>query len=86
MEYKVLVNISVPEIEKNYEMYIPINKTISQESVLINRLINNISYETFPIKNSILIYNKTTSQLYPPELIIRNSDIRNGTQLVIQIN
>ena len=29
MEYKVLIKLYVPEIEKTYDMYIPINKTIS---------------------------------------------------------
>ena len=86
MEYKILINLYVPEIEKNYEMYIPINKTISQVSLLINRLINTITGGIYPIKNNISIYNRKTSILYPKDLVIRNSDIRNGTELVIQIN
>ena len=72
MEYKVLVKIIVPEIEKNYEMYIPINKTISQISVLINRLINNVSFGTFPIKNNI-----SASIIHPPLLIFNPSSIKN---------
>ena len=42
MDYKVLVNIFVPETEQVFEMYIPINKTVSQVLILAIKLINNI--------------------------------------------
>lgn len=81
--YKVLIKLYVPEIEETYEIYIPINKTISQVLLLINRLINNITNGIYPIKESISIYNRKTSKLYQPEEIIRNTDIENGTELVL---
>lgn len=84
MEYKVLVNLYVPEIEKNYEIYLPINKTISQVSLLINKLINTMTGGVYPIKNNLTIYNRKTSKLYKKEEVIRNTDIRNGTELVIE--
>ena len=36
MEYKVLIRIYVPEIEENYEIYIPINKTVYQTITTFN--------------------------------------------------
>ena len=83
MEYKVLIKLYVPEIEKNYEMYIPINKTVSQVNTLINRLINNITNGVYPIKNKVYLYNRKTSELYSDSIAIRNTDIRNGTELVL---
>ena len=46
MEYKVLIRLYIPEIEQNYEIYIPINKTISQVLVMLNKLVTNISVKT----------------------------------------
>ena len=83
MEYKVLIKLYVPEIEKNYEMYIPINKTVSQVNTLINRLIKNITNGVYPIKNKVYLYNRKTSELYSDSIAIRNTDIRNGTELVL---
>lgn len=83
MEYKVLIKLYVPEIEKTYDMYIPINKTISEVLILLNRLINNSTNGVYPIKNNIYLANRKQMNIYPNELLIRNTDIRNGTELVL---
>lgn len=83
MEYKVLVKLYVPEIEQSYDMYIPVNKTVSHVILLLNRAINSESSEIYPLKNSLRLINKRTYTIYKFEDIIRNTDIRNGTQLVL---
>lgn len=84
MEYKVLIRLYVPEIEQNYEVYIPINKTISQVLVLLNKLVNNVSGETYPIKNDLKLYNRRTFEQYQLDSVIRNTNIKNGTELVLK--
>ena len=84
MEYKVLIRLYVPEIEQNYEVYIPINKTLSQVLVLLNKLVNNVSGETYPIKNNLKLYNRRTFEQYQLDSVIRNTNIRNGTELVMK--
>ena len=37
MEFKVLVTILVPEIERNFEVYLPVNKTIGEVLKLIKK-------------------------------------------------
>ncbi len=83
MEYKVLIKLYVPEIEKKYDIYIPINKTVSQVLVLINRLINNATGGIYPLKNNIYLANRKTFNIYTNDAVIRNTDIRNGTELVL---
>ena len=83
MEYKVLIKLYVPEIEQSYEVYIPINKTISQVLILLNKLVCNVSGESYPIKKNLKMYNRRTFEEYKLESIIRNTDIKNGTELVI---
>lgn len=84
MEYKVLIRLYIPEIEENYEIFIPINKTIGQLTRLLNKLINNISGNIYPIKENIKIYNRRTFEEYDVNKIVRNTDIKNGTELVIK--
>ncbi len=82
MLYKVLVKFYVPEIEETYEIYIPINKTIGEISLLLCKLINDIS-KSYPIKNNARLCNRYTGNLYDRDQIIRNTDIRNGSELVL---
>ena len=84
MDYKVLVKVYVPEIEQDFEMYVPINKTVSQVLILLNKLINNITNEVYPIKQYIRLYNRRTFQVYNMETAIRDTDIRNGSEIVIE--
>lgn len=82
MEYKVLIKLFVPEIEETYELYIPINKTIGEIITLLNQSINSIS-GTYPIKQTIELSNRRTNMSYDQNVLIRNTDIRNGTELVM---
>lgn len=83
MEFKVLVNIYVPEIEQNYEFYIPVNRTIDIVIQIINHAINEIVFGEFPIRDNLQLCNRRTGQIYDNGFYVRNTDIKNGTQLVL---
>lgn len=82
MEYKVLVLILVPEIEKKFEIYLPVNRTIGDVLRYINKLINENTSGIFPLKNNAALCNRFTNEVYSFNKYIRDTDIRNGTQLV----
>ena len=82
MKYKVLIKLFVPEIEETYEMYIPINKTIGEISELLSKLVNDLS-KVYPIKKNACLCNRYTGIIYEKQYLIRNTDIRNGTELII---
>lgn len=84
MEYKVLIRLYVPEIEQSYEVYIPINKTVSQVLMQLNKLVNNASGEAYPVKTNLKLYNRRTFEQYQLDTVIRNTNIRNGTELVMK--
>lgn len=83
MEYKVLIKLFVPEIEQEYELYIPVNKTVLQVSKLLNLILQDITSGTYPLKDVIHLINRRTGSLYDYNSYIRNTDIRNGTQITI---
>lgn len=82
MEYKVLIKLYVPEIEESYEIYIPINKSIGEVSELLTKLIHDLS-KTYPIKMTANLCNRHSGKIYEKGILLRDTDIRNGTELVL---
>ena len=83
MNDKVNVKIIVPEINQSYDFFLPINKKIGTIITLLNKGINELSNGDFPISDTNKLYNCDTLQAYERNLLLFNSDIRNGTKLVI---
>ena len=83
MDYKVLVKVVVPVIEKSYELYIPINRSVKDVCTLINKIVNEDTSGVFPIRDNLILCNRFISSFYPYEAYIRDTDIRNGSQLVL---
>ncbi len=83
MEYKVLIKLFVPEIEQSYEMYIPVNRTIGQVIELMNKVVNDLSMGVFPIKAGLNLMNRRENIIYDYNSLIRETDIRNGSELII---
>jgi hypothetical protein len=82
MDYKILIRLFVPEIDEIYELYIPINKYIGEISASLNKIVNELS-KVYPIKNGIRLCNRRTGEIYKNNMPIRQTDIRNGTELVL---
>ena len=76
--------LDVPKIEKKYEILIPIDKDIYSVTKLIEKSIfefTNGSYLNV-FGNGNLI-NKKDGKIYDVNLIIKETDIRNGTELIL---
>lgn len=81
MNNKVLVELLVPEINKKFSVFLPINKRIGNIIILLNKAINEIDENH--IKNNNSLYNRETGQKYDINVLLFNSDIRNGMALVL---
>lgn len=82
MEYKVLIKLYVPEIEESYEFYISINKYVGEIAESLNKIVNEIS-DILPIKANPNLCNRQTGNIYNKNYLLRQTDIRNGTELVL---
>lgn len=80
---KVLVTVSVPLIEQEYNVWIPINKTIGMVKLLMEKVIIELSDNNFKSIGNNRLYNSITHTLYEDNLFVKDSDIRNGTKLVL---
>ena len=83
MEYKVLVQLFVPEIEQTYELYLPINKNIYQVKKMIEGVIREYAVDYYADANEFILMNRRDSSVYQNGDYVRNTNIRNGTELVL---
>ena len=83
MEYKVLVKLYVPEIEQTYELYIPVNKVIYQIKKMFLAIIKENNSSNYTDDVDFSLFNRRINKIYSNNEIVRNTDIRNGTELVI---
>lgn len=80
---KVLVKLIVPEIDKYFYIYLPINKKIGNIIFLLNQAISDLSEGELIESNSNKLYNVKTKECYTSDVLLVNTNIRNGTQLVL---
>ena len=81
---KVLIELIVPEIEQSYSVFLPINKKIGNIIILLNKAIRELSNipDLFTENNNCL-FNQETGYYYNPDNIIKETNIRNGTKLIL---
>lgn len=83
MKNKLLIEISIPSIDEDIDLYIPLNKNIANIIVLIGKAVSELKRLDGIKYDNFSLYNAETSLVYSPELIIRETNIRNGTKLVL---
>lgn len=83
MDNKVLISLIVPEIEQTYDIYLPINRKMGNIIELLNKAVNELSDGVFPISEYARIYNADTMEDYSSDILIANTNIKNGSKLVM---
>lgn len=79
---KVNVELIVPSIGKQYNIFIPVNKTIGEVIVILNKMINEMT-DCFPINDKLCLFNVMESLFYDYNVEIINTGIKNGTILAL---
>lgn len=83
MKNKVLVELIIPEIEASYNIYLPINKRIGSIITLLNKTVSELTNDCYIGGTTTSLYNRDTNIKYHPNEILYNTDIRNGTTLIL---
>jgi len=79
---KVLVKLVIPEIDKYYDMLIPVNKKVGNIIELFNKILTELNQDAYVPNNKRCLYNKYTGNRYNFNLFIYETDIRNDTTLI----
>lgn len=82
MNNKVLVNLYVPMLEKKYEVFLPVNRKIGEICILIAKGLTEVSSNYYNITNYEHLYNRNNGSIYNESKLLKNTDIRNGSELI----
>ena len=80
---KLLVKLYVPLIQKEYDVFIPINKNIKNIIYLCGKVINELSEGEYPIDYSSKLANRDTGYIYNINSNPKDEKILNGSSLVL---
>ncbi len=79
---KILVQIYIPTLSEEYDIFLPINKKIVNIVYLIQRALVDINPE-YKINENIKLYDRMTGNLVDVNSTIKDSNIRNGSKLML---
>ncbi len=82
MDFRVYVTLEVPILDEKYELLVPIDRRIHD---LVDILRNNIPElkKDYYEKRQPNLFNKSSGELYDMNLIIKDSNIKTGTRLIL---
>lgn len=83
MNNKVIVKIIVPKLEMTFDVFIPVSKKISTVCYLLTKSISELTNGEYIINDYINIYNKETKEMYQFDQIVKDTNIRNGSELIL---
>lgn len=84
MDNKVLVKVVVLELDSSYDIFIPVNEQIWKIGRLVAKSIYDLSGLLYnPEIDKYVFVNKNTGLIYENNTIVYDSNIRNGTELLM---
>ena len=83
MEYKVLVSINVPSLETKFDVYVPVNRKVYSVIGMFKTSLFELSLGSFDMTKDYILYNALTGSVYDMNVLIRDTDIRNGSSIIL---
>ena len=80
---KVFIIVEVPLIEERYEVYIPIGKKIHKVASILAKAVFELSGGHYPASKDATLYSKVTGKPYNINMTVKDTDIRNGTEVIL---
>ena len=80
---KILVKLSIPSIEKTYDLYIPINKKIGTVKNLIEKALIELTDNEYEIKKDTNFYSQETGEIYNVNSNVLDTDLENGSRIIL---
>ena len=83
MEYKILIKVFFPCLEAAVDVYIPTTRSVQYISILLQKHMQENYFEKYQLNPNAVIFNKSSGVVYEHNKIISDTDIRNGSKIVI---
>ena len=83
MENKVLIKLTVPSIKESFDLFLPVNEITWKIKKMLIKSISDLSSIALDDNKEYILLNKDNCHIYHNNEIIIDTDIRNGTELLI---
>lgn len=88
MTNKILITVVVPMIEEEYDIYIPVSKTIKVTRDLLVKTVNELSEGYFPIKDNNSLVTKTillssNGSILKESNTVKDCGLKNGDKIIM---
>ena len=80
---KILVRLYVPMLDQQYDVKLPLNKTIDRVIDLLVKAVGEFSDDYYKPKKRPILYDKLTAEPYNINLKVKNSGIRNSSEIIL---
>lgn len=80
---KILIQLYLPLLEKEYDLFIPINKRIGTVKQLIEKSLSENNDLDYKEKENTNLYSKDTGKPYDVQLLVKDTDMKNGSKIVL---
>ncbi len=80
---KILIELEIPLLEKQYDLFIPINKKIGTIKKLIEDFLIDITDHEYEIREDSNLYSKDTGDIYDVNKNVRDTDLKNGSRVIL---
>lgn len=79
---KILIQVYLPLLEEEYDIFVPINKRIGTIKQLLEK---NISEQNpnYVIREDTNFYDIYTGSTYDVQVLVKDSDLKNGSKIVL---
>ncbi len=86
MENKVLIKLVVPTINDSFNLFLPVNELIWKIKKMLIKSVVDLTGIALDENDEYILLNKDNCRVYHNNEIIIDTDIRNGTELLIYSN
>ncbi len=82
MNFRVYVTLEIPILDEKYELFVPIDRRIHDVIGLLRANMPELN-ENYYQNRIPCLYNKSSGELYDMNQIIKDSNIKTGTRLLL---
>ena len=83
MNHKILVELWIPDIDKAYEIFIPINRKIGNIISLLAKALKEETHNEFLVTNRMLLYDGHSGNPYPIDVLVHETNIKQGSRIIL---
>ena len=80
---KILLEVYIPSIEKEYDIFVPVNKKIGTIKKMIEIGIKDLTDDVYSISKDTNLYSKDTGNMYDVNVKLIDTDLKNGSRIIL---